>query len=108
MSKVYFDHLLELEAIEKAISEKVNSQEEKEELWGFVDEILHHKALDFVLKRLKNENHEEFMELFHSCPHDEVLIFSYLKKKIDDKFEDDMKVELNKISIEIMAIIDQK
>lgn len=104
MSKVYFDHLLKLDEIENFIKTKANSLDEKEELWGLVDEIVHHKALDFVLTRLDRKKHEEFIEIFHKCPHDEVLIFGYLKKNANPNIENLMKKELEKITSEIMAI----
>lgn len=105
MSKVYFDHLLKLDEIDNFIKGKVSSPEEKEELWGLVDEIIHHKAMDFVLTILDKKHHEEFIEIFHKCPHDEVVIFGYLKEKVHPNIEGDMQKELDKIKDEIMAIL---
>jgi len=69
MSKLFYDHLLYLEEVEIEIKNRASSKEEKEELWGLVDEIISHKVLEKVLDKLPRESHEEFLELFHKSPH---------------------------------------
>lgn len=105
MSKVYYDKLLILNDIEDLVKKKAHSSEEKEELWNLVDEIVHHKAMDFVLTILDRKHHEEFIEIFHKCPHDEILIFGYLKDKTNSDVESMMKKEFEKITGDIKKLI---
>ena len=104
MSKVYYDHLLILDEIEEIVKKHAKSQEEKEELWNLIDEIVHHRALDFVLSKLDRVHHEEFIEIFHRCPHDEIVIFGYLKDKAHPDIENLMKKEFKKITDEIKQL----
>jgi hypothetical protein len=102
MSKLFYDHLITLDEVEIVIKRNASSKEEKEELWGLVDEIVTHKVLEKVLDKLPREHHEEFLELFHKCPHDEVVIFGYLKEKTGKDIEEELKQELESISSEIL------
>lgn len=105
MSKVYYDHLLAFDEIEKVVKKYAKTQEEKEELWGLIDEIIHHKALGFVLDNLDKKHHEEFLEIFHKCPHDEIVIFSYLKEKTNLEIERQMQDHFKNIVDEIKAVL---
>jgi len=102
MSKLFFDHLVYLEEVEFEIKKTASSKEEKEELWALVDEIVTHKVLEKVLDKLPREHHEEFLELFHKCPHDEVIIFGYLKEKTGKDIEKELGQELKGISSDIL------
>ncbi|MGA3291808.1 MAG: hypothetical protein ABSC49_01525 [Candidatus Microgenomates bacterium] len=102
MSKLFFDHLIVFDEIEVVIKKTATSKEEKEELWGLVDEIVNHKVVEKVLDRLPRENHEEFLELFHKSPHDEEIIFGYLKSKIGENVEKELQKELENVSSEIL------
>lgn len=103
MSKLFFDHLIEFKKIDKEIKKVAKSQEEKEELWGLVDEIVHHKVMGCVLDKLPRDNHEEFLDIFHTSPHDEELIFSYLRTKVGPDIEENLKAEIAKISEELLG-----
>jgi len=81
MSKVYYDHLLDLKPVEKAIRKAARTHEEKLELWQVVDEIVQHKIMNCILDYLPKELHNEYLEKFYSAPDDEKLL-DYLKKKI--------------------------
>jgi hypothetical protein len=102
MSKLFFDHLMVLEEVEVEIKKTASSKEEREELWGLVDEILTHKVLGTVLGKLPRAHHEEFLELFHKCPHDEEIIFGYLRKNTNKDIEKELQEELKNISSEIL------
>ena len=102
MSKLFFDHLIYLEEVEIEIKKFATSREEKEELWGLVDEIVSHKVLEKVLDKLPREHHEEFLELFHKCPHDEVKIFGYLRSKAGSSIEDDLKQDLKNLENDLL------
>lgn len=102
MSKLFYDHLLVLEEVEVEIKKTASSKEEKEELWGLVDGIVTHKVIGKVLDKLPRENHEEFLEIFHKCPHDEEVIFGYLRKKTHKDIEKELQRELENISSDIL------
>ena len=79
------------------------STEEREELWGLVDEIIHHKVMGCILDKLPRESHEEFLDMFHTSPHDEELIFGYLRTKVGPDIEENLKEEIAKISEELLG-----
>lgn len=103
MSKLFFDHLLEFKKIDKEIKKVAKSVEERDELWGLVDEIIHHKVMGCILDKLPRPNHEEFLDMFHASPHDEELIFGYLRTKVGADIEENLKMEIDKISEELLG-----
>ncbi len=102
MTKLFFDNLIVFEEIEAVIKSSAGTEEEKEELWSLVDEVVNHKVMEKILDRLPRENHEEFLELFHKCPHDEVAVFGYLKGKTGKDIEKELQEELKDISSDIL------
>jgi hypothetical protein len=105
MSKLFFDRLVELKEIDKQIKKVAKTSEEKEELWGLVDEIVHHKVMGCILDKLPRVHHEEFLDLFHKSPHDEDLLFTYLRKKVGDNIEDLIKQEIGNLSADLLKDI---
>ncbi len=105
MSKLFFDHLLSLDKIDKEIKKSAKTVEEREELWALVDEIVHHKAISAILEKLPRDKHEEFLELFHKSPHDEDIIFGYLREKIGENFEEILRQELGDVAFELLEEI---
>lgn len=105
MSKLFFDHLLELEKIEKEIKKAAKTPEEREELWLLVDEIVHHKVLECILDKLPRTHHEEFLEIFHKFPHNEEIVFGYLKTKIGDNVESLVKQEIGITTADLLENI---
>lgn len=105
MSKLFFDKLINLKEIDKKIKKTANSVEEREELWVLVDEIVHHKVMGCILDKLPRAHHEEFLGLFHQSPHDEELIFSYLKKKVGENIESLIEQEIGDLSANLLEDI---
>jgi hypothetical protein len=105
MSKLFYDHLISLTEVEIEIKKNSSSKEEREELWMLVDEIINHKVIEKVLDKLPRENHEEFLELFHKAPHDEELIFGYLKTKAGENIESDLKRDLDNLGKDLLREI---
>lgn len=105
MSKLFYDHLISLTEVEIEIKKNSSSKEEREELWMLVDEIINHKVIEKVLDKLPRENHEEFLELFHKAPHDEELIFGYLKTKAGGNIESDLKRDLENLGKDLLREI---
>ncbi|MBI4153648.1 hypothetical protein HY503_01500 [Candidatus Woesebacteria bacterium] len=104
MAKIFYDHLVVYEEVEKGIDKIAKSQEERDELWQIVDELVHHRALGFILDKLPRAHHEEFLEKFHQSPHDEAL-FAYLKEKIGDNIEELLRQELGNLAYELLEEI---
>jgi len=104
MSKLFFDQLLVLDEVEGEIKKIAKTREEKEELWGLVDEMVHHRVLGCVLDRLPRENHEEFLEMFHTSPQDESLL-GYLKEKIGDNIDELIRQEIGDLAFELLEEI---
>ncbi|MGB6882108.1 MAG: hypothetical protein WBD86_02315, partial [Microgenomates group bacterium] len=65
MSKIFYDHLIVFEEVDRYIKDTVETHEERDELWQIVDEIVHHRVLGCVLDKLPKEHHEEFLGKFH-------------------------------------------
>jgi len=105
MSKLFFDHLVVLDEVEVEIKKSAKTKEEQEEMWGLVDEIITHKALDVILGRLHRDHHEEFLGIFHKCPYDETLILGYLKGKVGENIEDILRQELGNITYDLLKEI---
>lgn len=104
MSKIFYDRLIVFEEIESEIKKVAKSPEEKEELWGQIDEIIHHKLMGCVLGKLPKEAHHEFLEKFEKSPQDEGL-FKFLTQKVGEDIEDFLKIESDKLKKEILALI---
>lgn len=104
MSKIFYDHLIELEVVEAEIKKASKTPEEKEELWGIVDDIVNHKALGFILDKLPIQHHGEFLEKFHRAPYDTDL-FNYLSEKIGENIEELLRQELGNVAYELLKDI---
>lgn len=105
MSKLFFDHLVELKEIDREIKKVAKTAGEREELWGLVDEIIHHKVMGCILDKLPREHHEEFLELYTGRPHDTELLFGYLKEKAGADMEEVIRSEMESLSKEILGEI---
>lgn len=106
MSKLFFDHLVELKKIDKEIRKVAKTPEEREELWALVDEIVHHKVLGCILDKLPRQHHEEFLDMYHKSPHDEELIIGYLRGKVGEDIEDSIKQEIGSLATELLEEFD--
>lgn len=105
MSKLFFDHLVELKRIDKEIRKVAATAEEREELWALVDEIIHHRVMGCILDRLPRDSHEEFLEMYHKSPHDETYIMTYLQEKVGTDIEQFLKNEIDNLGDEILGEI---
>jgi len=104
MSKIFFDHLIELDVVEAEIKKASKTPEEKEELWRIVDDIVNHKALAFILDKLPIQHHGQFLEKFHQAPHAADL-FNYLSEKIGENIEELLRQELGSIAYNLLSEI---
>ncbi len=107
MSKLYYDRLIVFEEVEAEIKKVAKTSEEKEELWREIDEIIHHKLMGCVLEKLPKEDHREFLEKFEEAPQDEGL-FKFLTERVGEDIEDFLKLETEKLKIELLQLIKGK
>lgn len=101
MSRIFYDHIVVLEEIDKEIKQIAETSEERDELWQLVDEIVHHRVLGCILDHLPHEHHEEFLTKLQERPYD-IGIMTYLKKKIRENIEDLIKKEVEDLKQELM------
>jgi len=87
MSRLFFDHLIVFEKVDMVIRNTAKNPEEKEELWGIIDKLVHSHVLIQILDKLPDENHNDFLEKYHARPFDEDLI-NFLNEKVEENIED--------------------
>ena len=104
MTKIFYDHLISLDKVEKVIKKVAQSSEEREELWQTVDEIVHHRVLGCIFDNLPEVHHQEFLEKFHAAPHEDSLL-DYLKDKIGENIEGLIRQEIGNLTYEILEDI---
>jgi len=103
MTKIFYDHLTQISEVTDKLNRHKISVEEREELIQLVDENIHHRVLNVILKNLPKEKHEEFLIKFHHKPHDPGLL-DYLMQEIGD-IEKIITAEANQVKKEILACI---
>lgn len=107
MTMLFYDRLIVLEGLDKKIKKMTSSNDEMQEIWSYVEELIHHRVLDCCLGNLPEEHHSEFLEKFHKSPHDEGLL-EYLNQKIGKDVEKLIKVEIKKLSKELLLLNSHK
>ena len=105
MSKLFYDHLVELKEIDKQIKKVAKTSAEREELWGLVDEMIHHKVFGCILDKLPKEHHEEFLGMVHKSPHDSEYLFVYLRERVGSDIETIIKKEIENFSVDLLRDI---
>jgi hypothetical protein len=105
MSKIFFDHLIELEDVKSYIDSATENFEEKEDLWNLVDEFINHKVLITILSNLDNEYHDEFLLMFLDRPYD-VGIIDYLDDRLTCPLCELISETRSKISEELEEIFE--
>lgn len=104
MSKIFFDNLITLEEVEIEINNISETQEEKEELWDLVDDIVNHRMMITILDILPPQHHEEFLSRFYDAPHEESHL-NYLNKRIEGDIEEVIKKEVGNLKKELLQEI---
>ncbi len=101
MSRIFYDHLIIFEEVDREIKNVTDLAEEREELWQLIDEIIHHRVLASILDILPREHHEEFLLSFHESPYSDTHIV-YLNKMIKGDIEELLRNEIKSIEAEIL------
>lgn len=104
MSKIFYDHLVQIEEIYLELDKHDLPKENRDELASLIDETTHHRILDTILTHLPQEKHQTFLEKFHASPHDQKLL-TYLKSEIAADIEEKIKTEGRKLKAELLAEI---
>lgn len=102
MSKLFYDHLTNLELLDSHIRLVVDEKEQQKELWELIDSILHHSVLEFILDSLQPYHHDEFIVMYHDCPHDHRILV-YLEEKIDSKFSKKLENHIKKLEQTLLS-----
>jgi len=107
MSKIFYDHIVEMGDIDKHIKRHFKTADERAEIYQLIDEILHHKVLGCVLDKLPRHHHKEFIEKFSDKPHDNSLLL-YLRERIADDIEHFIRTETIELGREILDILESR
>lgn len=100
MSILFYDHLIVIKNLDKKIKKISNSNDEMQELWSYVEDLIHHTVIDCCLGNLPEEHHQEFLDKFHKSPYD-IGLLQYLNEKIGKDVEKLIKAEIKKLSNEL-------
>lgn len=100
MSILFYDHLIVIKNLDKKLKKHASSNDEIQELWGYVEDLIHHTVIDCCLGNLPEEHHKEFLDKFHKSPYDTGLL-QYLNEKIGKDVEKLIKAEIKKLSNEL-------
>ncbi len=102
--KLFYDHLLiDLNSVYAEIEHLEINFQQKRRLAKIVDETSHHTVLDVILEHLPKADHENFLEGFHSSPHD-AKHWEFLKQRVKNI---DIKISyaINELSAQLLAAI---
>lgn len=103
MSRIFYDHLLIASDLRRDIDSLVETYEEKEEIWGLVDELIHQRIMALILENLHERYHREFLEKFYEAPYHENNM-TYLVGKVAD-MEQFIHQEISAIFREIKELL---
>ncbi len=107
MSILFFDHLVVIKGLDNKIKKITRSNDEMQELWMYIEEIIHHRVMGCCLDNLPKHLQSEFLEKFHKSPHDKELI-KYLNERIGKDVEKLIKLEVKKLSKELLFLDSNK
>ncbi len=101
MSKIYYDHLIVLGEVEIELKQLGLEPVERIEIENLIEETIHHRVAERILRYLPQEYHEEYLDKLHAKPYDQSLI-RYLDRKIEDSVERHISDEIDKLKKEIL------
>lgn len=107
MTTLFFDELITANKLNKKINQQCQSTDEKMELWQMVEEIIHHRVLGCCLHHLPQEEHSNFLEMFHSKPFDKRII-KYLDEKTKKNMKKIIKKEINDLTKDLLLLDSHK
>ncbi len=96
MTKVFFDHLVQIDDVIEALDMYSIEEEERRELEILIDEIIHHHVLNLVLSRLPQDRHAEFISHITDRPHD-ISIWVYINQHAGNQIEEEVRSVTKKV-----------
>jgi len=103
MSILFFDKLMVLNKLDYHIKKRYSSNEERQEIWQMVEEIIHHKVIGCCLHHLPKVHHNEFLDLFHKSPYDENIL-KFLSEKSKKDMKKIIKDEIKALTKELLLL----
>lgn len=107
MSILFFDHLIIVKGLDKKIKNISSSNEEMQELWKYVEELIHRRVLSCCLDNLPKKHHREFLDRFYKAPHN-IDLLQYLNQKIGKDIEKLILIEIKKLRKELLSLDSNK
>lgn len=107
MSKLFFDHLVDLSGVEREIKKAIPDKDAQDEMIQIIDEIAHHRVVGCILDRLPKSSHKEFINHVADRPHDQ-SIFEYLKNQIGEDITDFVKKEVALLGSELLSMVSEE
>ncbi|OGM30110.1 hypothetical protein A2801_03865 [Candidatus Woesebacteria bacterium RIFCSPHIGHO2_01_FULL_41_10] len=104
MSRLFYDHLLDLDELETRVKVITKDREEQNEIFRLIDEIVHHRVVGCILNHLPEEHHEKFLVHLSERPHDKQIL-DFLRDKILEDIEGFIKQEIRTVAIELLKIV---
>lgn len=107
MSKLFYDHLVDLSDLEKLVKKHVKDEAARAEIYQLVDEIVHHKVVGCILDKLPHEYHKEFLDGIHKRPHDEKLL-DFVRERVSEDVDEFVRREIYVLGTELLAMFATK
>ncbi len=107
-TKLFYSHLINLKEIIREINKIKLQQEDQDEIYSLVDDIIHHHVFDSLLEILPEEHHEVFIEKFTIEPQNpELLEFLKIHAISDPEIKVITSAEFAKNEILLEVLISQ-
>ena len=106
MSKLFYDHLVDLNEIEGLVKKHVKDAEARAEIYKLIDEIVHHRVVGCILDKLPNDHHKEFLQHVAQRAHDESIL-DFIKERVAEDVEEFIKQEIYIVGREILEMFDE-
>ena len=107
MSILFFDKLVFLDKLDHQIKKRYLTNEERQEIWQMVEEIIHHRVIGCCLHHLPKNYHNEFLDIFHKSPHDENIL-KFLSSKTKKDMKKVIKDEIKTLTKELLLLNSNK
>ena len=104
MSFIFYDYLLNIDELNVVIKKSTSDEIERHELWGIVDEIVHHNVLECIFSNLPKDYHIEFAEYMYDIPYDHQVL-KFLDEKIGGSIETLITERINEVEKNLMQLL---
>lgn len=98
MKKYFYSHLIQIDILDKDLSNLNLSKNEKKELLELAHKNVHHEVMDTILSQLSEEDKKRFLILFSQDKHEK--IWKHLNEKTE-KIEEKIKQAVDQIRMEL-------